>query len=59
MSEEVKTEVPSNLSGYKLERSGGGLIKKLIILIIIVLVVLWFVRREIVLDLWDWILNLF
>ncbi|MAG45391.1 MAG: hypothetical protein CMH63_01300 [Nanoarchaeota archaeon] len=59
MAEEVKTEVPSNLSGYKLERSGGGMIKKLIILIIIIIVILWFVKRDILIDVWNWILSFF
>ncbi len=48
-------EIPGNLKGYRLEKTGGGFLGKLILLIIIVLVVLWFVRREIVLDLWDYI----
>lgn len=59
MAGEVKTEVPKSLSGYKLEKMGGGFIKKLVILIIIILVILWFVRRDLVIELWDWILELF
>tara|TARA_Y100000034_G_C6655537_1_gene287134 strand:+ start:434 stop:616 length:183 start_codon:yes stop_codon:yes gene_type:complete len=57
--EEVKTEVPKSLSGYTLEKAGGGMIKKLIILIIIILVVLWFVKRDLLFDMWDWIRNFF
>lgn len=51
MAGEVKTEVPKRL--------GGGFIKKLVILIIVILIVLWFVRRDLVIELWDWILELF
>ena len=51
--------MPKNLSGYKLEKNPGGLIKKIIFIIIVILVILWFVNKDIVLQLWDWILNLF
>lgn len=43
-------------AGYK--RHHMGLFTKFILLIIIALVVLWFTNRQVVLDLWNWILSL-
>ena len=44
--------------GFK-ESHGGGGIKRLILWIIIILVILWFVKREIILNLFELVKNLF
>lgn len=55
----AKGHIPKSLHGYRLEREHGGILKKIIFIIIVALVILWFVNRDLVLQLWDWILNLF
>lgn len=47
--------LPRDLKGFRLEPKRGGWIRKLIILAIIILIVLWFVNRQVVFDLYDWI----
>jgi len=51
--------LPGNLKGYTLQRAHGSFLRKLIVLIIIILVILWFTRRELVFELWNYIQSFF
>jgi len=52
-----ESKLPENLRGYKLKKVHHSFIGRLIIWIIIILVVLWFVNRQVVFDLYDWMRN--
>lgn len=56
MSGGSTTKLPGNLRGYKLKKMHHGL-GRIILWIIIILVILWFVNKQIVLDLYDWLRN--
>jgi len=53
-----ESKIPENLRGYKLKKVHHSFLGRLIIWIIIILIVLWFVNRQLVFDLWDWLRNL-
>ena len=52
-----ESKIPENLRGYKLKKVHHSFLGRLIIWIIIILVVLWFVNRQVVFDLYDWMRN--
>ncbi|MBI2507913.1 hypothetical protein HYV89_03075 [Candidatus Woesearchaeota archaeon] len=54
----AESKLPENLRGYKLKKVHHSFIGRLIIWIIIILVVLWFVNRQVVFDLYDWLRNI-
>ena len=58
MSGGSATKLPGNLRGYRLKKVHNNFLGRLIIWIIIILIVLWFVNRQLVFDLWDWLRNL-
>ncbi len=51
MSKGSKMELPGNLRGYKLKKVHNNFFMRIILWIIIILVILWFINKQIVLDL--------
>ena len=49
--------LPSSLRGYKLKKIHHGF-GRLILWIIIILVIIWFIKRDILFSIWDYILGL-
>ena len=50
--------LPSSLRGYKLKKIHHGS-RRLVLWIIILLVILWFVKKELILNLFDFLKDLF
>ena len=51
MSKKSETNMPGNLKGYKLKKVHPNIFGRVIIWTIIILVILWFVNRQIIFDL--------
>ena len=51
----AESKLPGNLRGYKLKKVHRGFFSRIILWIIIILIILWFVSRQIVFDLYDWL----
>ena len=58
MSGGSAAKLPGNLRGYRLKKVHHGLFARIILWIIIILIILWFVNRQAVFDLFDWLKNL-
>lgn len=54
----VENKLPENLRGYKLKKMHHNLFGRIILWIIIILGVLWFVNRQLIFDMYDWLRNL-
>ncbi|MBS3151019.1 hypothetical protein J4443_01410 [Candidatus Woesearchaeota archaeon] len=50
-------KLPGNLRGYKLKKIHRGFWGRLVLWIMIILIVLWFIDRQIIFDLYDWLKN--
>jgi len=58
MSKNSKMELPGNLKGYNLKKVHHNFVVRLILWIVIIIVILWFINKQIVLDLYTWLRNL-
>ena len=47
----AESKLPGNLKGYKLKKVHQGFFGRLVLWIIIILTILWFVNKQIILDL--------
>lgn len=58
MSKSHSTELPGNLRGYKLKKVHQSFFGRLVLWIIIILAILWFVNKQIIFDLFDFLKRL-